>query len=73
MARSSISMPRRCREATWRLPLASWRAAVDDVFPEAGWLRLRKQTIDALLAFKGRHALGSWDGVIETLLAEVER
>ena len=61
------------REATWRLPLGLWRAAVDDVFPDAGWLRLRKRTIEALLAFKGRHALASWDGVIETLLAEVER
>jgi hypothetical protein len=60
------------REATWRLPLSLWRAAVEDVFPDAGWLRLRKQTIDALLSFKGRHALGSWDRVIEALLAEVE-
>jgi hypothetical protein len=61
------------REATWRLPLALWRAAVDGHFPDAGWLRLRKQTLGALLAFKGRHALPSWDGVMEKLLAAAER
>ncbi|HEY2747635.1 MAG TPA: DUF6084 family protein [Polyangia bacterium] len=56
------------RETTWRLPVALWRAAIDGHFPDAGWLRLRKETIDALLAFKGRHALPSWDGVIAQLL-----
>ncbi|HXU73544.1 MAG TPA: DUF6084 family protein [Polyangia bacterium] len=61
------------REATWRLPVALWREAVDACFPDAGWLRLRKETIGALLAFKGRHALPSWDGVITTLLSEAER
>ncbi|MDB4968867.1 MAG: hypothetical protein JWN44_4556 [Myxococcales bacterium] len=61
------------REAAWRLPVRLWREAIDGHFPNAGWLRLRKQTIDALMAFKGRHALASWDGVIETLLSEVER
>ncbi len=60
------------REATWQLPMRLWREAMDGHFPDAGWLRLRKETIDALLAFKGRHALSSWDGVIATLLAEVE-
>jgi hypothetical protein len=61
------------REAAWRLPASLWREAIDGHFPDAGWLRLRKETIDALMAFKGRHALPSWDGVIETLLSEVER
>ena len=61
------------REAAWALPLVLWRQAIDGHFPDAGWLRLRKETIDALLAFKGRHALPSWDGVMETLLAEVGR
>ena len=60
------------REALWRMPVALWRSAIDGHFPGAGWLRLRKETIDALMRFKGRRALPSWDGVIETLLAEVE-
>jgi hypothetical protein len=65
-------LPWRC-EAAWRLPVALWRLAIDGHFPDAGWLRLHKRTIDALVAFKGRHALASFDGVIETLLAEAER
>jgi hypothetical protein len=61
------------REATWAMPVALWRAAIDSHFPGAGWLRLKQETIGALMAFKGRHALPSWDGVIETLLAEADR
>ena len=61
------------REAAWRLPVALWREAIDSCFPDAGWLRLRKETIGALLAFKGRHGLPSWDGVITTLLSEADR
>jgi len=61
------------REATWRLPVALWREAMEGHFPGAGWLRLRKTTLDALLVFKGRQGIASWDGVIETLLAEVGR
>lgn len=61
------------REATWQLPVQLWRDAIDGHFPDAGWLRLRKQTIGALLAYKGRNGLPSWDGVIETLLAASDR
>jgi hypothetical protein len=61
------------REAVWRLPLSLWRTAIDGHFPDAGWLRLQRHTIDALLAFKGRHGLASWDDAIATLLSEIER
>lgn len=61
------------REATFRLPVALWREAIDAHFPDSGWLRLRKETIGALLAFKGRRSLPSWDGVIAALLSEGDR
>jgi hypothetical protein len=61
------------REATWRLPVRLWRQAIDARFPDAGWLRLRNETIGALLAWKGRHALPSWDDVIMHLLSGAER
>jgi len=60
-------------EASWRMPLQLWRDAVEDVFPDAGWLRLPRSTIDALLAFKGSRALGTWDGVMKALLDGVAR
>jgi hypothetical protein len=63
-------LPWRC-EAAWRLPVALWRAAIDGHFPDAGWLRLRKRTIERLVVIKGRHALATFDDVVEMLLAEV--
>jgi hypothetical protein len=61
------------KEALWALPVRLWREAIDGHFPGAGWLRLRRDTLDALVRFKGGRALTSWDGVIETLLAEARR
>ena len=33
-------------EAQHRLPVAVWRAAMDEHFPDAGWVRLRRDTLD---------------------------
>ena len=39
-------------DARYRLPLATWRALMDGHWPDCGWLRLDRTTIDALLQFK---------------------
>jgi hypothetical protein len=54
-------------EAGWELPVAAWRAAIDRHFPGAGWLRLRRATLDRLAAYRARTAL-SWDEAIDALL-----
>jgi uncharacterized protein DUF6084 len=56
------------REASYRLPAAAWRATMDLYFPNGGWLRLQRETIDALLRFKGARGLTSFDEAIELLL-----
>jgi hypothetical protein len=58
------------REAVYRLPVSVWRNLMDLYFPNSGWLRLHRDTLDSLLKFKARRALVSWDNVIEALLAE---
>ena len=58
------------REARCRLPVAIWRELMDRYFPNAGWLRLRRDTLDALLRLKARRALATLDEVIDALLAE---
>jgi hypothetical protein len=55
-------------EATWRLPAAVWRAAMDQFFPGGGWVRLRRDTIDRLQAFRAQAAVITWDEAIEALL-----
>lgn len=56
------------REAAFALPIATWRAAMDALFPGQGWLRLRRDLLDALLAREARRALPTWDAVVADLL-----
>ena len=57
-------------EASYRLPLAQWRAMMDMYFPNTGWLRLRRETLDSLQRYKVDHALLNWDETFERLLKE---
>jgi hypothetical protein len=58
------------KDAPFRLPVSVWREAMDTHFPDSAWLRLRKDSFDALNRFKGQRALTSWEEVIEVLLKE---
>jgi hypothetical protein len=60
-------------EAEHRLPVAVWRAAMDEHFPGSGWVRLRRDTLDRLAAFRSAHTLLSWDDAVERLLKEAGR
>ena len=57
-------------EAEHRLPVSVWRATMDGFFPNAGWIRLRRETIDALTKYKADRALTSWEDAFEMLLKE---
>jgi hypothetical protein len=56
------------QDADFALPVRVWREAIDRHFPDSGWLRLRKETLDRLSAYKGRHALATWDDAVDALL-----
>ncbi|MFI2454332.1 DUF6084 family protein [Streptomyces sp. NPDC019539] len=56
------------REAAFRMPVKVWREMVDQHFPGCGWIRLPRETMDALLAFRSRRALPSWESTVEALL-----
>jgi len=57
-------------EAPLRVPVRVWREMMDAYFPSSGWLRLHKDTIDALLRCKAQRALASWDELMLVLLRE---
>jgi hypothetical protein len=59
-------------EAQFRLPVSVWRDTMDHYFPNAAWLRLDRETFNRLYAYKGRHALTSWDAAIDALLLRAE-
>ncbi|MET9150500.1 DUF6084 family protein [Streptomyces griseoflavus] len=56
------------REAVFRMPVKTWREMVDQHFPGSGWIRLPGDTLDALLAYRSRQALPSWQAAVERLL-----
>ncbi|WP_217242553.1 DUF6084 family protein [Streptomyces sp. AC555_RSS877] len=58
------------REAAFRMPVTAWREMVEQHFPGCGWIRLPRDTMDALLAHRSRHALPSWEATVRALLEE---
>lgn len=56
------------REATFRMPVKTWREMVEQHFPGSGWIRLPRDAMDALLAHRSRQALPSWQATVEHLL-----
>ncbi len=58
------------REASYRLPVAVWRALMAEHFPGTEWLRVRRDTVDALGRYKHARGLTTWDDVVSALLAE---
>jgi hypothetical protein len=56
------------KEAAFRLPVRVWREVMDSFFPGTAWIRLRRETFDALHRFKGSRALPTWDDAVEALL-----
>ena len=59
-------------EAHYRLPVSVWRDLMDLYFPNSGWIRLRRETIDSLTRYKAERAIPSWDDAFERLLKEAE-
>jgi hypothetical protein len=58
------------RECGHRMPVAVWRELMNLYFPGGGWLRLTRETLDALQKFKHGQAIPTWDAAITRLLKE---
>ena len=58
------------REASYGLPVAVWREAMEQHFPGSAWLRLGRDTFDALYRYRSGNALLSWDEAVRRLLKE---
>jgi hypothetical protein len=58
------------REARFRLPVTVWRDLMESYFPSTEWLRMRRDTVEALAHYRHVRGLTSWDDVVTTLLTE---
>jgi hypothetical protein len=60
------------KEATFRLPAATWRELMDHYYPNTAWLSLRKDVFDRLDRYRRDKGLPTWDRALERLLASTE-
>ena len=58
------------KEAAYRMPVRVWREVMDLYFPNSGWIRLRRDTLDALQRYKAERALPTWEDALEGLLKQ---
>jgi Family of unknown function (DUF6084) len=59
-------------EADYRLPVATWRATMDEHFPNSAWVRVSRETLDALSAYRSQRVIPTWDDTFEQLLKEAQ-
>jgi Family of unknown function (DUF6084) len=57
------------REASFRLPAATWRQMMDMHYPNAAWLCLQRDAFALLSNYKTRHGIPTFEQVIERLIA----
>lgn len=58
------------RESRYRIPVAVWRDMIDHYYPSSGWLRLDRDTIEALSHYRSVRGLTSWEEAVSSLLAK---
>ncbi|WP_328394597.1 DUF6084 family protein [Nocardia sp. NBC_00416] len=60
------------REDSFDMPVSVWRDLMAAHFPNTGWLRLHRDTLEALTAYKSDHGLLGFDDAVTRLLARTE-
>ncbi|GAB3138593.1 DUF6084 family protein [Amycolatopsis stemonae] len=56
-------------QAECRMPVAVWDELMARYFPNVAWIKLPRETVDALLKYKAQHAIPTWEAAVERLLA----
>ncbi|WP_067860306.1 DUF6084 family protein [Nocardia shimofusensis] len=56
------------REDTFDMPVSVWQDVMAAHFPNTGWLRLHRDTLEALTAYKSGHGLLGFDDAVTRLL-----
>ena len=56
------------KEASYRLPVALWKEAIEASFPNSAWIRMQKDVFDQLYQYKITHGLITWEEALTSLL-----
>lgn len=60
------------KEATFRLPVATWKELMELYYPNSAWLNIRRDVFERLYQFKARSHIPTWEQAIERVLDGVE-
>ncbi len=55
-------------EASFRLPVSTWRSMMDLYYPNTSWLCLRRDVFNRLYQYKTQSGLPTWEETLERLL-----
>src|SRR5262249_22770179 len=55
------------KEARFRMAVSTWRELMTAYFGNSAWIRLRRDSFDALCRFRALRALPSWEATIAAL------
>ena len=58
------------KECQFRLPVGEWERLMEHHYPNTAWLLLHRDVFERLYAYKRRRRHGSWEDVVEELLAK---
>jgi hypothetical protein len=56
-------------QAECRMPVTVWDELMSRYFPNVAWIKLPRETVDALLKYKAANAIPTWEAAIAQLLA----
>ncbi len=56
------------KEASYRMPVATWKGVIDTYFPNSAWIRMQKDVFDQLYQYKMAHGLLTWEDTLTRLL-----
>jgi hypothetical protein len=57
-------------EARYRMPATVWRDLMEAHFPGTEWVRMRRDTVEALAHVRHVRGLTSWDAAVDALLGQ---
>jgi hypothetical protein len=57
------------REEHYDMPVSVWRDLIQLHYPNTGWVRLERDTLDALASYKSAHGMLGFDDAVTSLLA----
>jgi hypothetical protein len=58
------------KEVSFGMPVKTWDRLMDLYFPDQAWIRMRRETLDALQRFKSDRALTNWDETLTKLIED---